>query len=285
MTCHAAFRPSVRALLSAVVAGGFLLPPAPVATRAADAELSATWRSADVAIDGSMADWPRLERVETGPAVAAGNDGTALYLAIVSNDITVREQLATGLIVWLDPAARRRQTFGVRLEGLAPRPLAGATPTSAANGLSSDRVQTTLEEFDLLGPARLQRRLIDDTAAVGIALASGVEDGTVVYALKVPLATSAATPHAVGVGPGATISIGLETPADPRPPRRRNELDRPMASNPWIYDPYGYGNYFRPPPPPGGSARPPKAVEFKPMKLVWATLRLAAAPDATAPAP
>src|SRR5690606_14414176 len=154
-------------------------------------------------------------------------DAEALYLAIVSNDPTVREQLATGLVVWLDPTGRRRQTFGLRLEGLAPRPLAGATPTSASSGLSSDRVLTTLEEFDLLGPARLQRRLIDSAAEVGIALASGVEDGTVVYELKVPLGKSDAAPHSVGVTPGATISLGLETPADPRPPRRRTELERP----------------------------------------------------------
>lgn len=271
-------RPSIRALLCTGLLACTILVPAPVSTRAADAELSATWRVADVLVDGSMAEWPRLERVDTGPAVAVQNDAEALYLAIVSNDPTVREQLATGLVVWLDPTGRRRQTFGLRLEGLAPRPLAGATPTSASSGLSSDRVLTTLEEFDLLGPARLQRRLIDSAAEVGIALASGVEDGTVVYELKVPLGKSDAAPHAVGVTPGATISLGLETPADPRPPRRRTELERPMASNPWIYDPYGYGNYFRPPPPPGGSPRPPKEVEFKPMKLIWATVRLAAPP-------
>lgn len=263
--------------LRVVLVCGIAMVSALTSTRAADPEISATWRDADVAVDGSIADWARLQRVGTGPAVAVQNDADALYLAVASNDATVRVQLATGLVVWLDPTARNRQTFGLRLEGLAPRPLAGTTPDASARDLS-DRVQNTIEEFDLLGPARLQRRLIDSAAAVGITLSSGVEEETVVYELRLPLAKTDATPHAVGVVPGATLSIGLETPADPRPPRRANRLADPMNTNPWL-DPWGYGGYFsQPPPPPGGWAREPKPVEFKPMKLTWARVRLAAAP-------
>jgi hypothetical protein len=271
-------RPSVRPLLlSLLVASGALFPTLAF-TPVQDATVTATWRNADMVVDGSMTDWTSLVRVGTGPAVAVQNDDSSLYLAIASNDPTVRVQLATGLIVWLDGTARRRQAFGLRLEGLAPRPIAGTTPNASANDLS-DRVLTPLEEFDLLGPARLQRRLVENAADVGIALASGVEDGTVVYEVKVPLQTTGATPHAVGVTPGATLSVGIETPTDPRPARNRNRLADPMNTRPWL-DPWGYGGYFStPPPPPGGSSRAPREVEFKPMKLLWATVRLAASPQ------
>jgi len=132
----------------------------------------------------------------------------------------------------------------------------------------------THDAFDLLGPARLQRRLIDDPAGVGMQLSTGVEHGMIVYEMRMPLNASETAPHAVGARPGARISLGLETPEPPRV-RTRRRLDDPMNSNPWIYDPWGYGNYFRPPPPPGGGdrAREPEPVE--PMDLVWATIQLA----------
>jgi hypothetical protein len=261
-------------VLSLLVACG-TLSPALVVTRAQDAAITATWRSGEVTIDGSMAEWASLTRVGAGPAVAAQNDGTNLYLAVASSDPTVRVQLATGLIVWLDSTARRRQTFGLRLEGLAPRPISGTTGSTSANDLS-DSILNPLEAFDLLGPARLQRRLIDNAADIGITLASGVEDGTIVYELKVPLERSEATPHAVGVKAGAALALGIETPADPRPLGNRRRLADPMNTNPWL-DPWGYGGYFStPPPPPGGRPRAPE--EFKPMRLLWATVRLAPAP-------
>lgn len=277
MTRHQVPRRSSHSILIGLLVAGGALFSALVPIRAQDATIASTWRNGDLTVDGSMADWVSLTRVGNGPAVAAQNDGTALYLAVASSDPTVRVQLATGLIVWLDGTARRRQTFGLRLEGLAPRPIAGTTANAGASDLS-DRVLNTLDEFDLLGPARLQRRLIEDTTGIGIALASGVEDGTIVYELKVPLEKGDVTPHAIGVKPGATVSLGIETPADPRPARRSNRLDDPMNTYPRL-DPWGYGGYFStPPPPPGGSARAPKDVEFKPMRLVWTTVRLAAAP-------
>jgi hypothetical protein len=270
-------RPLARSLVLAATIGCAALAPQADSVRAQDATITATWRGAEVTVDGSIRDWTSLARVDAGPAVAVQNDGAALYIAVASNDPTLRVQLATGAIVWIDPSGRRRQTFGLRLEGLAPRPIAGAASTAATNDLS-DSVLNPLEAFDLLGPARLQRRLIDDAGAVGIALASGVEDGTIVYELKVPLEKTDTTPHAVGARPGTTVSVGIETPTDPRPARgTRNRLDDPTNTNPWL-DPWGYGGYFStPPPPPGGRPRT-REDEFKPMKLLWATVRLATAP-------
>jgi len=277
-----AARPSARSCVFIAILGCGVLAPSMASTRAQNAALAATWHDGNVVVDGSMTDWARLARVGTGPAVAVQNDGSTLYLAVASSDPTVRVQLATGLIVWLDGTAQRRQSFGLRLEGLAPRPIRGTTTTTAASDLA-DRILNPIEEFDLLGPAQLQRRLVDNPAAIGITLASGVEDETIVYELRVPLEKTDATPHAVGVKPGATIALALETPADPKPPRTRNRLDDPGNTNPWL-DPWGYGGYFNtPPPPPGGYPRAPKEVEFRPMRLLWTSVRLATAPAAGVP--
>jgi hypothetical protein len=269
-------RPALRLLL--VLCPAVLLAAAttfPSASANQASSLNALWRTGEVVIDGSLADWPELTRVGNGPVVAAQNDASHLYVAVASNDPTVRVQLATGLIVWLDRTNRRQQTFGLRLEGLAPRPLEGTTPTATADRLP-ERIQNSLDRFDLLGPARLQRRLIDDTEGLGFELASGVENDTIVYEMKIPLGKSDKTPHAVDAAPGATIALGIETPPDLPQARNRRRLDEPMMTRPWV-DPWGYGGYFTtPPPPPGGRPREPEPL--RPLRLSWATVRLASTP-------
>lgn len=264
-------RPGV--LPAGLLAGGLALAGwlAPVQAQAPDA----VWGTDDIVVDGSMTDWTSLRRLGDGPAIAVRNDGESLLLVVASDDERVREQLATGLIVWIDQSGRRQQTFGLRLEGLRPRPLPGSG--AAAPDPLDESLLTTHEAFDLLGPARLQRRLVDDPAGVGMRLATGVEHGMIAYELRVPLQPSPGTPHAIGATPGSTIAIGLETP---EPPRVRAGRDRePLGPNPWIYDPWGYGNYFRPPPPPGGGDRARREEPVKPLRLTWTTVQLADAID------
>jgi hypothetical protein len=251
-----------------------LVASALATTRAADPSIDATWRGASLVVDGSTADWPPLQRVDNGPMVGAANDDSAVYLAVASNDPDVRRQLATGLVVWFDPSGQQTQTFGVRLEGLAPEPLPGATPTAGVgDSLAAAPAPHALDTFDLLGPGKSQRRLVEQTDAIGINLASGMEDRAVVYELKLPLVKSDATPYAVNAQPGATILVGIETPAEPKV-RRRSQLDNPMSTDPYVIDPYG--GYFRPLPTNSGS-RPRKDERVKPMKLVWVQVHLATA--------
>jgi hypothetical protein len=242
--------------------------------RAADPSLDATWRPASLVVDGSTSDWPPLQRVDNGPTFGVANDAAAVYVVVASNDPNVRRQLATGLVVWFDPSGQEAQTFGVRLEGLTDAPLLGATPTAAVgDSLAAAPAPHALDAFDLLGPGKSQRRLVEQTDAIGIGLASGMEDRAVVYELKLPLTKSDATPYAVDARPGAAILVGLETPAEPKV-RRRSQLDNPMSTDPYVIDPYG--GYFRPLPTNSGS-KPRKEERIKPMKLAWVQVHLAAA--------
>lgn len=273
MRIRGSFRPSTALVFGAFVISTVLAAVHASATAGPDEGLVATWLTQPVSVDGSLLEWPDLHRVGTGPMVGARNDADALYLAIASNDVTVRQQIATGVIVWFDRAGGKGQTFGLWLEGVSPRPLAGATPDPSSNGL--DRIaQNQLDQVDVLGPAKNQRRLIDRPGDIGLALASGIEDRSVVYEMKVPLARTTATPQAVDAKPGAIIGIGIETPADPKPPKRRDGLENPMSTNPWVINPYG--GYFNPPP--TNSADREKPAVFKPLKLLWTTVRLATKP-------
>jgi hypothetical protein len=257
-----------------LAAAVFVVTAALATTRAADPSIDAVWRSASLVVDGSTGDWASLQRVDNGPMVGVANDDRAVYLAVASNEPNVRRQLATGLVVWFDPSGREAQTFGLRLEGLAPDPLPGATPTAnVGDALGTTSAAHELESFDLLGPGKSQRRLIEQTSAIGIGLASGMADRAVIYEVKLPLAKSDATPYAVEARPGATIFVGIETPAEPKT-RRRGQLDNPMSTDPYVIDPYG--GYFRPPPTNSGS-RPHEDVGVKPMKLVRVQVHLATA--------
>jgi hypothetical protein len=91
----------------------------------AQGAITAGWLDDPIDVDGSTGDWPRLQRVGSGPAVAVRNDADTLLLAIASDDERVREQLATGLVVWIDATGRRRpryEAFESQTERLAPAP-------------------------------------------------------------------------------------------------------------------------------------------------------------------
>lgn len=259
-------RATLPATLAALVGGALLSAQGPV--------LESAWRVREIVIDGQVGDWERLQRVGDGPAVAIDNDQTSLRVAVATNDEVVRRQLATGLVVWIDADGRRRQSFGLRLEGLVRRPLPGATPGATAATLPPGGTSSTvLDQVDVLGPGRGQRRLIEDPASVGIRAAVGTEGGAIGFEIEIPLERTPAAPHAVGARPGSTISVGLETPPDPKTPRERGPLD---SSYPYIYDPYWM--FFNPPPPTNAQNRPPKEVVIKPLKLLWAGARLASPP-------
>jgi hypothetical protein len=265
--------PSSRRVLTVLVTAAGLCGAA--ALRGADVTLASAWRSSPITVDGLLTDWNGLERVEQGPTVAARNDATSLYLAVASDDTVIRRQLASGLVVWFDASNGRAQAFGVRLEGLAPRPLPGATPDAATSGeLPRNGTQTVLDRFDLLGPEKNQRRLVDQPASYGMAFASGVDGRSVVYELKVPLEKSASTPYAIGAAPGRTVAIGIQTPEAPRLPRTGDGGSDRMAPDPWLVDPY-YGGYFNPPPPTFSGDQPKKDQVLKPMKLLWVSVKLA----------
>jgi hypothetical protein len=241
----------------------FLLAVAWTAAVLTAAGLTSRWRTEAVGVDGLATDWPALDVVDRGVAVGAVNDDEFLHLVVTSEDAESAGLLATGLIVWLDASGRRAETFGLRLAGVVEPALPGMNPVPTNAPPAGSISGHVLDRFDLLGPARGQRRLVDVTTDLGVEVASGLAADAVIYELKVPLAKTAARMYAVGAAPGRTIGLGIATPEQPRNPGQRQRL---VGNSGFIG-----GSPFR-----GGGFAPYREDDGRRKPLeVWTTLTLA----------
>ena len=226
----------------------------------AQSGMTATWRAQPIVIDGLLADWRALGALDRGPELGAVNDEEFLYLAVSGKEPHLLPPLATGLIVWIDPAGRRDRTFGIRVPGVLQPLLPGMTaePAPAADAISTK----VLDRFDVLGPGENQRRLVDLTPDMGIELAYGYSESEIIYEIRMPLQKTSARPFAVGAA-RRPISLGLATPEPPRDVHCRQRL---VGSDGFIGGHPFFGGGF-------ASFREPDG-RVKPLE-VWTTLTLA----------
>jgi hypothetical protein len=247
-----------------------------LATAASDPAFASTWPEPGLTVDGTLRDWPELGRLDRGPSIGFRNDSNTLIVAVTTSDPELRRQLSTGLILWLDASGKRTFDFGVRVPGPFRRALPGANPDGPAPDSASST--TRLDQFDVVGPGRNARRLVDLDPSLGVEVATGLDQGAIVYEVRLPLQKSPGHPYAAGVAPGATITVGLETP---ELPRIRDGRDRESGSGSsfggGIGGMQGMGGSGMPQ---GGSSRRQNDDPPKPFKLVWMTAKLASAPAA-----
>jgi hypothetical protein len=150
--------------------------------------------------------------------------------------------------------------------------------------MGRDSSTRTLDQFDWLGPGKSQRKLVDLTPALGVAIASGSEEGVLVYEIRLPLKSSTEHPYAVDAAPGSTIALGFETPSDP-PAREGRGPGGGMGGRGGGTGGPGGGMGGRGGGmggPGGGMTRGGGRGDFpggqaKPMKLVWVSAKLASA--------
>jgi hypothetical protein len=232
---------------------------------AAPAGLTSAWRTETVTVDGLSSEWQKLEPLDRGPSVGAVNDGEFLYVVIAARDPESIAYLSTGLILWLDASGRRAETFGLRIAGVEQPPLPGMTPTAPVSSGPASISTTVLDRFDVLGPGRNQRRLVDLTPELGIEIASSRAETEVAYELKIPLQKTASRTYAIGAAPGRTIGLGVATPEAPVGRGQRPRLvgdSGSIGGNPW------YG---------GGFAKYREDDGKRKPLEIWTTLSLAAA--------
>jgi hypothetical protein len=238
-----------------------------LATAASDPAFTSTWLDPGLTVDGSVRDWSEFGRLDRGPAIAFRNDSNSLVVAVTTSD--------PGLL-WLDPSGKRTFDFGVRIPGPFRRALPGANPDGppAAEAASST---TRLDQFDIMGPGRNARRLVDLEPALGVEVATGLDEGAIVYEVRLPLQKSPAHPYATGAAPGGTIAVGLETPALPRIRDGRDRENRGgsgFSGGVGGMQGSGMGSGGMPP---GGNSPRENDDPPKPFKLVWMTTKLASA--------
>lgn len=183
---------------------------------AATQAVASRWTDQEINIDGAVSEWPVLTALDENISVAAANDGKNLYLAIATSDAQRRRQLAiTGLMVWLDPAGGKKEKYGIRIPG-ADFQMPGGRFGGARNGDSSqppEPPQPKITYVELLGPGKDDRRRLDLAAESAIAVAAAVNEGTLLYEFRLPLAESSTTqPYGIGAKTDKPLGFGLQIP-------------------------------------------------------------------------
>jgi hypothetical protein len=239
--------------------------------RAADPVIAST-PAANIVVDGSLSEWDTLKPVAPGLQLGVANDGRSVYVAVLASDEQTRVSVLRGIVLWLDASGGHGETVGLQLPALPRIDPAAAGPSATGNV----RLTPTISDrIDVLGPGKLERRLVDLTPSSDVAVATGGEDGGIAFEIRIPLNGSDA--HALGLATsaGRAFALGIATPV----PGKEREPPEPMY---WI-DPWagvrirGLGGPEVPTAPlPDSSNRPEKVIKPKPFKI-WVSIQLAKA--------
>ncbi len=179
-------------------------------------EIKSQWKDRDIVVDGRSVDWlDTLTFVEEfNVSLGIANDTDYLYIcAVVENPLVRMQVMRQGLTVWFDPKGGRKKTIGISF----PLGFQGMREPPAEFGEEPDieKLQRTfpmsLNELEILGPDRKEKRRMRKAEAEGIDVALNVSSGKLVYELKIPLIKSSDRPYAVNVQPGSSFGIGIET--------------------------------------------------------------------------
>ncbi len=226
--------------------------------RAAADGLTSRWRTTDVRVDGVNTEWPTLTSLSKEVAAAAVNDADVLYLALSASDQGVRARLlATGLIVYIDPTNKKKESFGIRLPPLGRRPVPDEPPPAPG-----------ITYFEVLGPGKSDARIVEIGEQKALEVGVGEQQGSLVLEFRIPLRPGEGQPLAPNVGAGQSLlGLGLLTPDAPRSGGLRGggpPIGVPGGMPPGGMRPGGMGG--------GQDPRSSKSIE------VWTTLQLARGP-------
>lgn len=165
-------------------------------------------------IDGSDTDWRGdLQPVDgqTGLSLGVRNDGAALYaVAVVRGERQVRQALAGGLTLWLDPDGGNDRAYGVRFPIVQRE--RGARPDPSAS--PADRLAEATRDLELLREGEDTGALLPASSASGPQAAASVQSGVLVVEYRIPLGDGATALDAEGA---EAIGLGLTTPERQRP--------------------------------------------------------------------
>lgn len=193
-----------------------------------------------ITIDGKQDDWrgPLQEFGKDPVSVQVASDGQFFYMRLASSDPATRMQLTRlGFTVWIDPKGGTKKILGIRYPvfeqgegeggrggfgGFGRGGYGGGTERRRPEGGDGEGRDGTAEftppeRVDVLGPGKDDARSLTRDHLQGVEVAMALDQGTVLYELKVPLRATADRPYAVGAGTGDTIGLGLESAKFERP--------------------------------------------------------------------
>ncbi len=249
------------------------------------------WRDRPIAIDGRQDDWGSSGLTPFGDepvSIDVMNDADFLYVRLTASEAAIRNEiLRRGLIVWFDPEGGTKKHFGIEYpvaeagsfgEGRYGR-YGGGRAGEGNSG--TERPREGAGEYEppdrlvVHGPGKDDVRSLTLDHAGGIEAAVKVDQGSVVYELKVPLAKSDDRQYAIETAQGKTIGVGLETPKVQHPAESgHGGFGRGMGGGGGMGGHGGGmggrgGGMHRPPGGEGGGYEPPKPLKG------WASIALA----------
>ncbi|WP_457653372.1 hypothetical protein [Rhodocaloribacter sp.] len=212
-------------------AGLFVLAVLAVSGCGSTKTLESGWPERPVVVDGHDDEWsaPRLPLKDNKVSLSAVNDDANLYVRVETRDRAVQAQmLGRGFTVWLAPGGDKSKKFGIRfplgMQGRGAKLLRRMGRDGGDLEERWPRLEEQMKAFEIVAAdgEPLERRLRASSEDIEVSMSYA--DGLLVYELKVPLAAGEGRAYALGVGPGQTVAVGLETPEIERR-ERRADLD------------------------------------------------------------
>ncbi len=217
-------------VLAMTVASAFML------TGCLEDKLESAWSDREISIDGKAPEWAGREaHYSEQEAFKVGffNDADYLYVYLATWSRQKQMQILTnGLTVWIDGTGAKRQTFGINYpmkrlmpdsagapQGVPAGPRGAEKPGGLPNAPEENRqaiARAVLAEARNglavvgTGGEPLASLSAVDVERAGIEAMIDYANRTLIYELRIPLATSDSLPFAVGATPGATISVGFK---------------------------------------------------------------------------
>ena len=184
-------------------------------------KLDCQWTNQPIEVDGLMTDWadlPKMYFEKVGASVGLSNDVDNLYIVFRFNNHKWLPLLSrSGLTIWLDPLAKKKQDFGIRYFAILP---VNSTPIEKMREQPSEKTsgqrpnlpqmhRRAVEEIIVFSDGK-QLNSIPPNGSYGIAACTGNEGGIYTYELSIPLPDDDPLKYAIGANPGQDISIGFE---------------------------------------------------------------------------
>lgn len=179
-----------------------LLVPAPAGAKSL---VLSAWDEGGTTVDGAADDWAE-DMVYLNKArlhMGARNDGQFLYICIFASDPHF-----TSL------ALQHGLTLTLKAKGNDPLKIQFPVAATGQESMSmSPAVFQAPGLFVIQGTGKAKDLSFPMESGLGIRLQTGTDPEVFTYEFKVPLLATETTPHAIGIGPGGTMEIRLESPS------------------------------------------------------------------------
>jgi len=209
-------------------------------------EIGSVWRDPEITIDGSDpgAEWKNARHYFKDEKVTLGlmNDGDYMYLRISTRDRLTQAKLMQGLTIWLNPKGNKDKYLGIQYpvgrasrmaaasgsqegdqpggnppddggdDGKQGQPPEGKQPdASGQKGGMPKMIGNALGSIELIGPGNDERNMLfmTDAEKLGILAKINVENGNMVYELRVPFKPSGSSPYALSEKDVTKIGLGF----------------------------------------------------------------------------